>query len=215
MKTKTASQTKPSPSPASLAMAPRVWSITWARPLGRRRSWRTSTSKIAMVTISPMALPRSTCRSRLGGEECSFASERADGWWYLLAGKHGPGRQSVCHAQIFSHHQTRSWRWMRIRPDMKPLRSLTDGLRNAYDFALRSHGRACHVRSDDERDISLPWYRPTRVLELTPTFHMGWESNSWKRPDDWWIRHECSPQQPWVPDWCFLLSARRIWRIMA
>lgn len=36
--------------------------------------------------------------------------------------------------------------------------------------------------SDGERDISLPWYRPTRVFRTAQGDDAGWLSRSWKRP---------------------------------
>ncbi len=123
---------------------------------------------------------------KTGGEHDAHSLQKgADGWWYLLAGN--MARADSRYVTLKSSPITKPVHgvWMRIRPDMKAAEVLTDGLRNAYDFAFDQHGRAVTFDSDDERDISLPWYRPTRVLELTPTFHMGWESNSWKRPDDW------------------------------
>ncbi|MCA9118251.1 MAG: hypothetical protein KDA79_24435, partial [Planctomycetaceae bacterium] len=59
---------------------------------------------------------------------------------------------------------------------------ITDGFRNAYDFAFTPAGDVFTYDSDGERDVSLPWYRPTRVFHVVPGSHAGWVSRSWKRP---------------------------------
>ena len=59
---------------------------------------------------------------------------------------------------------------------------LVDGFRNAYDFAFNRAGDIFVYDSDGERDVSLPWYRPTRVFHALPAHGTGWLSRSWKRP---------------------------------
>ena len=57
-------------------------------------------------------------------------------------------------------------------------------IENAYDFAFNLTGDIFTFDSDGERDVSLPWYQPARVFQMTPGSHAGWVSNSWKRPED-------------------------------
>jgi putative heme-binding domain-containing protein len=60
---------------------------------------------------------------------------------------------------------------------------VADGFRNAYDFAFNRQGDLFTYDSDGERDVSLPWYRPTRVFHVLPGSNAGWVTRSWKRPD--------------------------------
>jgi putative heme-binding domain-containing protein len=71
-----------------------------------------------------------------------------------------------------------------MRPDISSGGEIVaHGLRNAYDFAFNRQADLFTFDSDDERDVSLPWYRPTRVFQLLPGSHAGWVTRSWKRPD--------------------------------
>lgn len=63
------------------------------------------------------------------------------------------------------------------------------GLRNAYDLALHPAGEVFTYDSDTEFDINLPWYRPTRVLQVVSGADFGWRGGSFKvpesAPDNW------------------------------
>ena len=72
---------------------------------------------------------------------------------------------------------------LRFQPNLAGGEIIVDGLRNAYDFDFNAAGDLYTFDSDGERDISLPWYRPTRVFQMTPGSNAGWFSRSWKRPD--------------------------------
>ena len=72
---------------------------------------------------------------------------------------------------------------LRIAPDFSGTEVVADGFRNPYDFAFHELGDVLVFDSDGERDVSLPWYRPTRIFEALPGTHAGWVSPSWKRPD--------------------------------
>jgi putative membrane-bound dehydrogenase-like protein len=50
------------------------------------------------------------------------------------------------------------------------------GFRNAYDLAFNRQGDLFTFDSDMERDIGLPWYRPTRVCFCVPGGEFGWRS---------------------------------------
>lgn len=56
------------------------------------------------------------------------------------------------------------------------------GLRNAYDLAVSRDGRLFTFDADMEWDMGLPWYRPTRILELCSGADYGWRSGSAKWP---------------------------------
>ena len=63
------------------------------------------------------------------------------------------------------------------------------GLRNAYDLALHPAGEVFTFDSDTEFDINLPWYRPTRVLQVVSGADFGWRGGAFKvpesAPDNW------------------------------
>ena len=53
----------------------------------------------------------------------------------------------------------------------------------AYDFDFDPRGDVFTYDSDSERDVSLPWYMPTRVFHVLPGGFHGWISDSSNRPD--------------------------------
>ncbi len=57
------------------------------------------------------------------------------------------------------------------------------GLRNAYDLAFDRDGNLFTFDSDMESNRGLPWYRPTRVLQLIPGSESGWRSGWAKMPN--------------------------------
>ena len=61
---------------------------------------------------------------------------------------------------------------------------ISHGLRNAYDFAFNQQGDLFTYDSDEEREVSLPWYRPTRVFQMLPGSDHGWVSKSWMRAEN-------------------------------
>ena len=54
---------------------------------------------------------------------------------------------------------------MRLRPDLSGGEVISDGFRNAYDFTFAASGDVFTFDSDGERDITLPWNRPT-IMDL-------------------------------------------------
>ena len=106
-----------------------------------------------------------------------------DGWWYLLAGNMaGVDERNVTLATSPIRSPTAGV-LMRVAPDFSGTEVVADGLRNAYDFAFHAWGGAFAFDSDGERDVSLPWYRPTRVFQLVAGGRAGWVSPGWKRPE--------------------------------
>ncbi|MDG1874494.1 MAG: hypothetical protein P8J27_11325, partial [Mariniblastus sp.] len=135
---------------------------------------------------------------KTGGEHDAHAIRKGpDGWWYLLAGNGTPilpeyssvsgerdsfgGRP---HANPDSPVRSpRAGFLMRISPDWKEKQIYCHGFRNAYDFDFNSLGEVFVFDSDGERDISLPWYQPTRVFRMRAGDDAGWVAAGWKRPD--------------------------------
>jgi putative membrane-bound dehydrogenase-like protein len=121
---------------------------------------------------------------KTGGEHDAHAIQQGpDGWWYVIAGNTsevGAGYASLPTSPV---KQPRAGVVLRFRPDLAGGEILAEGLRNAYDFTFNGQGDLFTYDSDDERDISLPWYRPTRVFQILPGGDHGWISRSWKRPN--------------------------------
>ena len=107
-----------------------------------------------------------------------------DGWWYLIAGNKSEVNDTIVTRPTSPVLTPEAGVLVRLTPDLSGGEVVADGMRNAYDFAFGPHGDAFTYDSDGERDVTLPWYRPTRVLTLTPGSHAGWLSRSAKRPAD-------------------------------
>lgn len=123
-------------------------------------------------------------KMKTGGEHDSHAIRRGpDGWWYVIAGN-GAGINSAYATLPTSPVKNPSaGTLMRLKPDLTGGEIIAHGMRNAYDFDFNPMGDIFAFDSDGERDVSLPWYRPTRVFQLLPGSHAGWFSRSWKRPE--------------------------------
>ncbi len=121
---------------------------------------------------------------KTGGEHCAHSIQRGpDGWWYVLLGNL---------AEVTEAHVTRSQSpvarptggvLMRLTPDFAGREVWADGFRNPYDFCFGPWGELLTFDSDGERDVSLPWYRPTRLFHVLAGCHAGWVTTSWKHPD--------------------------------
>ena len=106
-----------------------------------------------------------------------------DGWWYVIAGNMSGVTGAYATIETSPVKQPQSGTLLRLKPDLSGGEILADGFRNAYDFDFNAAGDIFTFDSDGERDITLPWYRPTRVFQVTPRSHAGWISRGWKRPD--------------------------------
>ena len=73
----------------------------------------------------------------------------------------------------------------RMSPDGKDWTLVSSGLRNEYDAAYNRDGELFTYDADMEWDLTLPWYRPTRVCHLTDGAEYGWRSVSGKWPEDY------------------------------
>jgi putative membrane-bound dehydrogenase-like protein len=122
-------------------------------------------------------------KMKTGGEHDSHAIRRGpDGWWYIIAGNGAGITSAYATLPTSPVKEPFAGALMRLKPDLTGGEIYADGLRNAYDFDFNHMGDLFTYDSDGERDISLPWYRPTRVFHLLPGSHTGWISRSWKRP---------------------------------
>ena len=54
------------------------------------------------------------------------------------------------------------------------------GFRNAYDLAVLPSGDVVTFDADMEWDMGLPWYRPTRILQVLSGVDYGWRTGSRK-----------------------------------
>ena len=102
-----------------------------------------------------------------------------DGWWYHIAGNESVFDSDNCTGPV---RKRRAGVVMRFSPDFSERQIMAHGFRNAYDFAFNSTDQLFTFDSDGERDLGLPWYRPTRVFEIVPGDDAGWVSKTWKRP---------------------------------
>ena len=107
-----------------------------------------------------------------------------DGWWYLIAGNFSEVGADYVTRETSPVPDPSAGVLVRFSPDLTGGEVVAHGMRNAYDFAFHPSGDAFTYDSDGERDVTLPWYRPTRVLALVPGSHAGWVSRSAKRPHD-------------------------------
>lgn len=132
--------------------------------------------------------PRLLLKLKTGGEHHAHAIRRGpNGWWYLICGNDtGIAAGDITSSNSPVAEPTAGtllrFRFDETTGDVRELSVVADGMRNAYDFDFTAAGDAVTYDSDDEREVSLPWYRPTRVFRLTPGSHAGWFSRSWKRP---------------------------------
>ncbi|MES2790622.1 MAG: PVC-type heme-binding CxxCH protein [Planctomycetota bacterium] len=121
---------------------------------------------------------------KTGNEHDAHAIRRGpDGWWYLICGNTANVTAGYATLPTSPVKRPEFGTLLRLKPDLSGGEVYAHGFRNAYDFDFGPSGDLYTFDSDDERDSSLPWYRPTRVFEILPSLHAGWQSQSWKRPD--------------------------------
>ncbi len=117
------------------------------------------------------------------GEHTAHAIRKHhDGWYYLLAGNATAIKDKYFDGSFSPVKSPHAGFLMRMSADFQHREIVAHGFRNAYDFDFNSAGEIFVYDSDGERDISLPWYRPTRVFRIQPGDHAGWISEGWKRP---------------------------------
>ena len=128
--------------------------------------------------------PEVFLRMLAGGEHHVHSIQKGpDGWFYVIAGNYTGITENYISLPTSPVKKPYAGVLMRIRSDLSAGEIVCDGMRNAYDFAITQQGDFFTFDSDGERDVSLPWYRPTRVFHLLSMSNSGWVSRSWKRPN--------------------------------
>ena len=128
--------------------------------------------------------PELLLKLKTGGEHHTHAIRKGpDGWWYVIAGNQAGVSKKYVTTKSSPVASPQAGVVLRIAGDFSASEIVAHGFRNAYDFDFNSAGDLFVYDSDGERDVSLPWYRPTRVFHALPGSHAGWMSASWKRPN--------------------------------
>ena len=118
-----------------------------------------------------------------GGEHHVHSIQKGpDGWWYVMAGNFAGVTASYATVPTSPIRTPVSGTLLRLKPDLSGGEIVSDGFRNAYDFAFNGTGDFFTFDSDDERDISLPWYLPTQVFHVLPLSNAGYVTAGLKRP---------------------------------
>ncbi len=119
-----------------------------------------------------------------GGEHDAHAIRKGpDGWWYLICGNMAGVNEKYNTLPNAPVKTPRAGTMMRFTPDLTKGEIIAHGLRNAYDFDFNVFGDIYTFDSDGEREITLPWYEPTRLYQLVPGADCGWFAKSYKRPE--------------------------------
>ena len=127
--------------------------------------------------------PKRLLALKTGGEHFAHAvAQGPDGWWYVMLGNLAEIDQQQVTSLSSAVVEPMAGTLLRIAPDFSSTEVVADGYRNPYDFAFHVSGEIFTFDSDGERDVSLPWYRPTRVFQMMPGTHAGWVTPNWKRP---------------------------------
>lgn len=128
--------------------------------------------------------PEVFLKVKTGHEHSAHAVRRGpDGCWYVIAGNMTEVTSSYITGKKSPVKQPYGGVLLRLKPDLTGGEVMADGLRNAYDFDFNDQGEFFIYDSDGERDISLPWYLPTRLFHSVPGTNHGWVTESWKRPN--------------------------------
>lgn len=69
-----------------------------------------------------------------------------------------------------------------VTPDGKTWELFAVGFRNQYDAAYNSSGELFTYDADMEWDVNTPWYRPTRICQVTSGAEFGWRNGAGKYP---------------------------------
>lgn len=128
--------------------------------------------------------PEVFLKLKTGGEHDVHSIQQGpDGWWYVIAGNSAGINAKYATLPTSPINTPRAGVLFRLKPDLTGGELLADGYRNPYDFAFNAQGDIFTYDSDEEREISLPWYRPTRVYHSLIAADHGWISKSWMRRD--------------------------------
>jgi len=122
---------------------------------------------------------------KAGGEHDLHAIRKGpDGWWYLLAGNKAGVTAEYATLETSPVKTPEAGAMLRLSPDMTKGEVIAHGFRNPYDFDFGALGDLFTFDSDGEREITLPWYQPTRAFHVLPGSHAGWITENWKRPGE-------------------------------
>ena len=69
-----------------------------------------------------------------------------------------------------------------VTPDGKEWELFSVGFRNEYDAAYNRGGELFTYDADMEWDFNTPWYRPTRICQVTTGSEFGWRNGAGKYP---------------------------------
>ena len=69
-----------------------------------------------------------------------------------------------------------------VTPDGKKWELFSVGFRNQYDAAYDTQGNLFTYDADMEYDFNTPWYRPTRICQVTSGSEFGWRNGAGKYP---------------------------------
>jgi len=128
--------------------------------------------------------PEIFLNAKTGNEHDVHAIQQGpDGWWYVIGGNNAGITARYATLPTSPIRAPRAGALFRLKPDLTGGEILADGLRNAYDFTFNTQGDLFTYDSDEEREISLPWYRPIRVYHMLTGADHGWVSKSWMRRD--------------------------------
>lgn len=70
----------------------------------------------------------------------------------------------------------------RVDRDGKNFEAYANGFRNIFDAAFNRDGELFTYDADMEYDFNTPWYRPTRICQVTSGAEFGWRNGAGKRP---------------------------------
>ena len=127
--------------------------------------------------------PKTFLKIAAGGEHHVHSIQKGpDGWWYVIAGNFSGVTSAYATSPSSPVKSPVSGTLLRLTPELRGGEIVADGFRNAYDFAFNGSGDFFTFDSDDERDISLPWYLPTQVFHVLPGSNAGYVTPGLKRP---------------------------------
>ncbi len=127
--------------------------------------------------------PQVFMKIEAGGEHHVHSIQKGpDGWWYIIAGNFSGVTKAYATVPTSPISNPTSGTLLRLKPDLSAGEIVSDGFRNAYDFCFNAQGDFFTYDSDDERDISLPWYLPTQVFHVLPASNAGYVTAGLKRP---------------------------------